>query len=51
MRCLYKDIECDWPESTGDIECAQCVHYNEGEKSASKGGWLKKLLNKILTKK
>lgn len=51
MKCLYNDIECDWSEPTGDIECTKCVHYNKAKKSTSILNWLSELLNKLFTKK
>ena len=50
MKCVYKDFECDWPLSTGDIECVECVHYDKVKGTTSIGDWLKKLLNKIFIK-
>jgi|GEM_PF-3933739 len=51
MKCFYYDIECDWPEPTGDIECTECVHYNKAIKSTSILNWLLELLNKIFPTK
>ena len=43
MKCPYNDFECDWPVSTGDIECGECVHYNKEIKSTATLDWVKKL--------
>ena len=43
MKCPYNDFECDWPGTTGDIECGECVHYNKEIKSTSTLDWVKKL--------
>ena len=51
MKCLYYDIECDWPNATGDIECTECVHYKKEEKSTSMLDWLLNILNKLFAKK
>jgi hypothetical protein len=51
MKCPYDDFECDWAVTTGDIECAECVHYNKAIKSTSILDWLIELLNKLFTKK
>ena len=54
MKCIYIDIECDWPETTGDIECSECVHYNKGIK-AKKGfdilDWIIEKIERIFIKK
>jgi len=51
MKCQYDNFECDWPVSTGDIECAECAHYIKKVKSASIPYWIKELLNKLFNKK
>lgn len=51
MKCLYNDIECDWSEVTGDIECVKCVHYNKAIKSFSILDRLLELLKKLFSKK
>jgi len=51
MKCVYNDIECDWPIKTGDIECSGCVHYNKEKKSTSILDRLVELLNKLFAKK
>ena len=51
MKCPYDDFECDWPVSTGDINCAECAHYNKGIKSTSILDWVLELLHKLFTKK
>jgi len=51
MKCPYNDFECDWPITTGDIECSECVHYLKPKKSISIVDWLIESFNKLFTKK
>ena len=46
MKCPYDEFECDWPVTTGDIECAACVHYKNETASTSLLDWLKTLFVK-----
>ena len=43
MKCPYDDFDCDWPEETGDIECAECIHYKAEVNSTSFFDWIKNL--------
>ena len=51
MKCLYYDINCDWPDPTGDIECVDCVHYKETMKSTPVIDWFIGWLDKLFGKK
>jgi len=49
MKCPYNNFEWDWPVTTGDIECVECVHYTKKTESASILDWIKKLFTKEKT--
>lgn len=48
MKCLYVNIDCDWPDPTGDIECTECAHYKKEVDYTSILSWIKELLGKLL---